>query len=54
MTNTVERDITLNQTVLRQRIAIDMHVRSNYMYAVGSLVEGAMEQIRRSVECSTN
>ena len=45
--NTVEMDLTLNTTVLRQKIAIDMVLRRDYMYAVGTLVEGAMEQIRR-------
>lgn len=44
--NTVEIDDT-NTTVVEQRLVFDIDLRRSMMYAQGSLVHGAMQQIRR-------
>ena len=44
--NTIEVDET-NTTIVEQRLVFDIDLRRSMMYAEGSLVHGAMQQIRR-------
>jgi hypothetical protein len=46
-TNTIEVDEKTNETVVQQRLVFDVDKRRSMMYAKGSLVHGALQQIRR-------